>query len=119
MQGVGYDVGSKFVRGGTSVAAVTVVCFGLTADGMEAERAERIAFILNVAATMHLNSVAFTSSEASIDEILEHELETNRGNYEEERRRERLRYRRMRASFFASFHIYQTLGPIKLIDVFN
>ena len=26
LQGAGYDVGSKFVRGGISVAAVTVVC---------------------------------------------------------------------------------------------
>ena len=49
MQGPGYDEGSKFARGGISVAAVTVVCFDLTKDKMEAERAELIAIILNVA----------------------------------------------------------------------
>jgi len=53
MQGAVYDVGSKFVRGGISAAVVPVVCFGFTADGMEAERAELTAIILNVAATMH------------------------------------------------------------------
>ena len=53
LKGVGYDVGSKFTRGGISAAAVTVVCFGLTTDKMEAERAELIAIISNVAATMH------------------------------------------------------------------
>ena len=35
LQGAGYDVGSKI-----SVAAVTVVCFDLTIDKMEAEWAE-------------------------------------------------------------------------------
>ena len=44
-----HDAGSKFVRGGISVASVTVVCFDLTIDKMEAERAELIAIILNVA----------------------------------------------------------------------
>ena len=44
LQGAGYD-GSKFVRGGISVAAVTVVGFDLTIDKMEAERAELIAII--------------------------------------------------------------------------
>ena len=51
MQGAGYDVGSKCVRGGLSAAVVTVVCFGLTRDKIEAERAELIAIILNVAKT--------------------------------------------------------------------
>ena len=37
MQGAGYDVGSKFARGRIRVAAVTVVCFDLTIDKMEAE----------------------------------------------------------------------------------
>ena len=83
------------------MAAITVVC--LTVDKMEAGRAELITIILNVAKIMHhiFCTVASTKSEASIDERLEHELETNRRNYEEERRRERLRYRRKRASLFA------------------
>ena len=42
LQGAGYDVRSKFARGGISAAADTVVCFGLTADSTEAERAELI-----------------------------------------------------------------------------
>ena len=46
MQGAVYDIGSKFARGGISVAAVTVICFGLTTDSMEAERAELIAEML-------------------------------------------------------------------------
>ena len=45
MQGVEYDVGSKFVRGGISVAAVTGVCFDLTIDKMDAERAELMTII--------------------------------------------------------------------------
>ena len=53
LQGAGYDVRSRFARGGISAAADTVVCFGLTADSTEAERAELIAIILNVTATMH------------------------------------------------------------------
>ena len=52
LQGAGYDVGSKLARGGIIVAAVTVVSFGLTTDKMEAERAELIAMILNVARMM-------------------------------------------------------------------
>ena len=75
LPGVGYDVGSKFTRGGISVAAVILVCFGLTRE----------------------------RSEALINERLEHE--TNRRNDEEERLRERLCYRSKRASFWASFHI--------------
>ena len=64
-------------------------------------------------------SVASTTSKASIDERLEHELETNsRSDEEEERRGKRLRYRRKRASFFASFHIWK-LGQMGLISVFN
>ena len=43
----------KFVRGGISVAAVTVVCFDLTIEKMEAEGAEHNAIILNVAKIMH------------------------------------------------------------------
>ena len=50
---MGYDVGSEFARGGISVAAVIVVCFDLTIDKMEAERAELIAIILNLAKMMH------------------------------------------------------------------
>ena len=46
---VNHDAGSKFVRGGISVASVTVVCFDFTRDKMEAERAELIASILIVA----------------------------------------------------------------------
>ena len=54
MQGAGYDVGSKFARGGmASVAAVTIVWFDLTIDKMEAERAELIAIIIDVAKMMH------------------------------------------------------------------
>ena len=53
LQATGYDLGSKFARGGISAAAVTVVCFGLTTDSMDAEWAEFIVMILNVAATMH------------------------------------------------------------------
>ena len=53
LQGAGYDVGSKFARGGISVVAVTVVCFDLTIDKREAELAELIAIILNVAEIMH------------------------------------------------------------------
>jgi hypothetical protein len=51
--GLQYDVGPKFTRGGISVAAVTVVCLDLTIDKMEAEWAELIAIILNVAKMMH------------------------------------------------------------------
>jgi hypothetical protein len=50
LQCAGYDVGSKLARGGIRVAAVTVVCFDLTIDKMEAEL---IAIILNVAKMMH------------------------------------------------------------------
>ena len=53
MQGAVYDVGSNFARGGISTAAVTVACLGLTADSTEAEGAELIAILFNVAATMH------------------------------------------------------------------
>ena len=53
LQRAGLDVWSKFARGGISAAADTVVCFGLTVDSTEAERAELIAIILNVTATMH------------------------------------------------------------------
>ena len=53
LQGAGYDVGFKFARGGISVATVTVVCFDLTINKMEADRAELIAIILNVAKMMH------------------------------------------------------------------
>ena len=53
MQGVGYDLGSKFAGGWISVAGVTVVCFDLIIDKIEAERAELIAIIQNVAKMMH------------------------------------------------------------------
>ena len=44
-----YDAGSKFTRGGISVATVTIVWFDLTRDKIEAEeRAEVNAIILNV-----------------------------------------------------------------------
>ena len=57
MHGARYDIGSKFARGGIGAAAVTLVCFGLTTDGIEAERAELIAIIFKVAATMlHIHS---------------------------------------------------------------
>ena len=46
LQGAGYDVGFKFARGGISVAAVNIVCFGLTSDKMEAERTELITIIM-------------------------------------------------------------------------
>jgi hypothetical protein len=45
---MGYDVGSKLSRG-----RCHSLCFGLTADSTEAERAKLIAIILNVAAVMH------------------------------------------------------------------
>ena len=70
--------------------------FDLTIDKMEAEWAELIAIILNVAKIIIISS---------IDERMEHELGTNRRNNEEERCRKRLLYRRKRADFFASFHI--------------
>ena len=48
-RGVDYDAGSKFTRGGISVATVTIVWFDLTRDKIEAEeRAEVNAIILNV-----------------------------------------------------------------------
>ena len=53
IQGAGYDVGSRFASGRISTAPVTQVCFGLTADSTEAERAELIEINLNVAAVMH------------------------------------------------------------------
>ena len=53
MQGAEYDVGPKFTRGRLSAAAVTLVYFGLTTDKTEAEWAELIVIILNVAAVMH------------------------------------------------------------------
>ena len=67
---------------------------------MEAERAELFAIIL-IVAKMMIYSVASTKSKSSVDESLENELETNSRNDEEERPRERLRYRRKRAYFFA------------------
>ena len=72
LQGAGRDVGSKFARGGISVAAVTVVCFDLTMDKMEAERAELIAIILNVAKLCIIYSVASRKSKASIDASIFH-----------------------------------------------
>jgi hypothetical protein len=48
LQGVGYEVGC-----GISAAGVTLVCFGSTTDSMEEDRAELIAIILNVAATLY------------------------------------------------------------------
>ena len=83
MQGAGYDVGSKFARGGINVAAVNVVCFDLTIDKEEAERAALIVIILNAAKIMH------------------HIFRCIHKNNEEERRHERLRYRKKRAYFFA------------------
>ena len=53
LQGAEYDVGPKFTRGRLSAAAVTLVYFGLTTDKTEAEWAELIVIILNVAAVMH------------------------------------------------------------------
>ena len=82
MQRAGYDVGSKFARGGISVATVAVVCFDLTIDKIDC---------------IFIYSASSTKSEASIEERLEHESETNRRNDEEERRRERLPYLRKRA----------------------
>ena len=73
--------------------ALLVICFGLTADSMEAERAQLIAIILNVVATMHHIFLCIHNIR-SIDERLEQELESNRRNNAEERRRELLRYRR-------------------------
>ena len=52
-KGTGYDVGWRFARGGIRTAAVNLVCFGLTIDSTEAERAELIAIISSVAAAMH------------------------------------------------------------------
>ena len=49
MQGAGYELGSKLARGAISVLAFAVVCLDSTIDKMEAERAELIAIILNVA----------------------------------------------------------------------
>jgi predicted HAD superfamily phosphohydrolase YqeG len=85
LQGAGYDIGSKFARGRISTTAIAVVGFGLTTDKMEAERAELIAIILNVAKMMHhIFRCIHKIRSRSIDEKLEHELETNR---EEERRK--------------------------------
>ena len=85
MHGARYDIGSKFARGRRGAAAVTLVCFGLTTDSIEAERAELIAIILNVAATMHHIFRCIHNIRSIDDERLEHELETNRRNDEEER----------------------------------
>ena len=43
----------KFARCRISTAAVILVCFGLTADSTQAERAELIVIILNVAAAIN------------------------------------------------------------------
>ena len=40
LQGAGYDVGSKFARAGIRMAAVILVCLGLTANRTEAEQAD-------------------------------------------------------------------------------
>ena len=89
MQGAGYYVESKFtssrILSRISVAAVTGVCFGLTTESIEAERAELIIF--NVAATLH-HVFRCIHKIQSIDQRLEHEFETNRRNYEEEWRHE-------------------------------
>ena len=73
MQWAGFE-GLKFARGGISAASVTVVCFGLTTDSMEVERAELMAIFLNVAAKMH----HIFRCIRKIGERLAHELETNR-----------------------------------------
>ena len=80
MQGAGYELGSKFARGAISVLAFAVVCLDLTIDKMEAERAELIAIILNVAKNYAYIIYIYIIFVASIDERLEHDLETNRGN---------------------------------------
>ena len=49
---------------------------GLTTDSMEAERADLITIILNVAATMH-RILRCIQNIQSIDERMEHELGTN------------------------------------------
>ena len=103
LQGEGYDVGSKFARGRISLSTVTLACFGLTTDSMEGERAEHIAIILNVAATMHHIFSCIHNIQVSIFESLEHELQTNRKNAEEERRHEQLRYRRRERIFLLHF----------------
>ena len=76
------------------------VSFGLTADSVRAERAELITIMLLQGCIIY--SVASTTS-ASIHERLEHELQTNRRNDQQERHRQRLRYRRKRVSFWLHF----------------
>ena len=89
MQGAGYDVGSRFARGGIRTAAVTV-CFDLTADstGRTHRDHHKCCCIDASYITLH------PQQSASINERLEHELETNGRNDEQERRCEGLRYRR-------------------------
>ena len=55
----------KLASGGINAATVTLVCFGLTTDSMEAEWAEHIVITLNLAATMRHTGYSF-ASEASI-----------------------------------------------------
>ena len=70
---------------------------------MEAERVELIAvFLTVVAAIQHIFRCIHNIRD--IDERLEHVLETNRRNDEEEMRHERLRYRRKRALLLLNLH---------------
>ena len=82
MQWAGFE-GLKFARGGISAASVTVVCFGLTTDSMEVERAELMANFLNVAAKMH----HIFRCIRKIGERLAHELETNRRTNKQRRKK--------------------------------
>ena len=61
------------------MTAVTLVCFGLTTDSTEEERATLIAIILHVAAAMHhIHQILASTTSASMDEGLEQELQTSR-----------------------------------------
>ena len=82
MQGAGYDVGSRFARGGFKCGRChcSLSRFDHRQNGGRAGRTHRD----------YLKCFS-TKSEASINERLEHELETNRRNDEVVRRRQGLR----------------------------
>ena len=80
MEGAGYDVGFQFARGKISAAAVILACFGLTTESTEAERAELILIILNVAATIHHIFRCIHSIRRINERLEEHELDTYRRN---------------------------------------
>ena len=95
---MGYDVGSKFARGGSSAAAATLVGFGLTTDSMEATHCDHLKCCCNDASYIPFHP----------QQRLVHELETNGRNDKEERHSELLLYQGKKA--FLLFNLHRRQG---------